>query len=237
MLNVGFIADCETSGLKATYTELDSIERHDFDGLFAKVIDEPGETEHSLWNIGLELCFAGEDDNRSDCAGRQKIKKVLHRTNVPKVLQDWVLELELHLEQDLSPVGLLGIGEDPALVVLGFDDEHAEPRNEDVVNLSCAVLQPKRDVIHQVIVGRTEIRPRNTRQQRFATILESVPECGCTVPAKSKANGKCKQDVDQGSHASCAAGRRNSAARRKRAGWNRGFELAFMLEDEKQVVW
>lgn len=205
MLDIRLAADGEACSLEPSHTELNSIERHDFDGLFAKVIDEPGEAEHSQWNLGLELCFAGEDDNRSDCAGRQEIKEVLHRTNVPKVLQDGVLELELHLEQDLSPVGLLRIGENPALVVLGFDDEHAEPRNEDVVNLSCSVLQPKRDVIHQVIVGRIEIRSRDTTQQRFATIVESVPECGGTVAAKGEANGKCKQDVDQGSHASCAA--------------------------------
>jgi len=212
MLDVCLAADSEARSFEPSHAELDSIERHDFDGLFAKVIDEPREAEHSLWNLGLELCFAGEDDNRSDCAGRQEIKEVLHRTNVPKVLQDGVLELELQLEQDLSPIGLLRIGEDPALVVLGFDDENAEPRNEDVVNLSCAVPQPKRDVIHQVIVGRTEIRSRNTRQQRFATILESVLEYGSTVAANREANGKCKQDVDQGSHASCAAYRCSSAA-------------------------
>jgi hypothetical protein len=50
---------------------------------------------------------------------------------MPKVLEYWVLEPELALEQDLSPVRLFRITEDPTLVVLGLDDEHAEPRNED----------------------------------------------------------------------------------------------------------
>lgn len=89
-------------------------------------------------------------------------------------------------------------------MVLCFDDEYAEPRNEDVVNLSCAVLQLKRDVIHQVIVGRTEVCPRDARQKRFATILDRVLECGGTVAAKCEADGKCKEHVDQGSHASRA---------------------------------
>ncbi len=164
MLDVRFAADGEARSLEPSYAELNSIERHDFDGLFTKVIDEPGEAEHSLWNLGFELCFAGEDDDRFNCAGRQEIKEVLHRTNMPEILQDRVLELELAIEKNLSPVRLLSVAEDPALVVLGFDDEHAKPRNEDVVNLSCTVLQLKRDVIHQVIVGRSKVRPRDARQ-------------------------------------------------------------------------
>ena len=164
MLDVRFAADGEAGSLEPSYAELNSIERHDFDGLFAKVIDEPGEVEHSLWNLGFEFSFASKDDDRFDCAGRQEIKEVLNRTNMAKILPDRILELELRLEQDLSPVSLLRIGEDPTLVVLGLDDEHAEPRNEDVVNLSCTVLQLKRDVIHQVIVGRPKFPPRDARQ-------------------------------------------------------------------------
>jgi len=122
---------------------------------------------------------------------------------VPEVLEHWILELELALEQDLSPVRLLRVGEDPTLVVLGLDDEHAEPRNEDVINLGCAVLQLKGDVIHQVIVRRTEVRQRDAGQQRLATILEcggTVSTVGTvgTVAANDEANGKCKEDVENG---------------------------------------
>lgn len=98
MLDVRLAADGETRSLEPSHAELNSMERHDFDGLFAKVIDELVEAEHSLWNLGFELSFAGKDDYRFDSVARQEIKKFLHRTNVPKVLQDWVLELELHLE-------------------------------------------------------------------------------------------------------------------------------------------
>lgn len=127
MLDIRLAADGEPGSLNPSHAELHSIERHGFDGLFSKVIDESGNAKHSLWYLGLELCFAGEDDYRLDRVGRQKIKDILHRTNVPMVLEDWVLKLELLLEQDLSPVGLLGIGKDPTLEVFGFDDEHAEP--------------------------------------------------------------------------------------------------------------
>src|SRR5438046_10628689 len=82
----------------------------------------------------------------------------LHDALPISVLEYWILQLELEFEQDLSPVRLLRVGEDPTLVVLGLDDEHSEPRNEDVINLGCAVLQLEGDVIHQVIVRKTEVR-------------------------------------------------------------------------------
>ena len=52
-----------------------------------------------------------------------------------RVLKYRVLELELASVEDLSPVRLLRVAEDPALIVLGFDDEHAEPGDENVINL------------------------------------------------------------------------------------------------------
>ena len=51
----------------------------------------------------------------------------MHRTNVPDVLEYWVLELELPLEKDLSPVRLIRVSEDPSFVILGLDDEDAVP--------------------------------------------------------------------------------------------------------------
>ena len=91
---------------------------------------------------------------------------------MPHVLEYRILELELPIKKDLSPARLISVCEYPSFVVLGLDDEHAEPRNEDVINLGCAVLHLKGDVIHQVIVRRTEVRQRDAGQQRLATILE-----------------------------------------------------------------
>ena len=121
---------------------------------------------------------------------------------MPHVLEYWVLELELEPEQDLSPASLLRVGEDPTLIVLGFDNEHAEPRNEDMINLGCAVLHLKRDVIHQVIVRRTEVHPRDAGHQRLATILEygGAGGAGGAVTANDEANGNCncKENVENG---------------------------------------
>src|SRR5207244_3913602 len=90
-----------------------------------------------------------------------------------------------------------GSGRVPTLVVLGLDDEHSEPRNEDVINLGCAVLQLEGDVIHQVIVRKTEVRLHDVGQQRLATILV-CGGTGGTVAANDEANGKCKEDVESG---------------------------------------
>ena len=57
----------------------------------------------------------------------------------------------------LRPGWLRRVGEDRAAVVLGFYDKHAEPRNEDVINLRRTVIHSNRDVIHQVIIGRAEV--------------------------------------------------------------------------------
>jgi len=115
---------------------------------------------------------------------------------VPKVLKYRVLEPELPPEQHLSPLRLSRVGEDPTLVVLGLDDEHTEPGNENVVNLSRPVLQLKGDVIHQVIFRRTEVPPRNARQQRLATVLVFAGGAGGTVTAKEEANEQREKDGD-----------------------------------------
>ena len=172
MFNVRIATDGESRSLDPAHAELYSIEGHDFDSLFVQVINKPGDTKHPLRNFCLELRFASENDNRLDGARRQEIKEALHRPNVPDVLEYCVLELEPPLEKDLSPIRLIRVGEDPSFVVLGLDDEHAEPRNEDVINLSCSVTHLKGDVIHQVIVRRTEVRQRDAGQPSLATILE-----------------------------------------------------------------
>jgi hypothetical protein len=78
MLNVCLSSNSEAHSLKPD-AEMNSIERQNFGGLFAKVSDEPGKAEHARWNLGLELGFSGEDDDRLDGASRQDIKEDLHR--------------------------------------------------------------------------------------------------------------------------------------------------------------
>lgn len=78
-----------------------------------------------------------------------------------KVLEDRVLEAKLALEDDLCPIGLLWVGEDPALVVFGLDHEDAEPGDQYVIHLRASVLLRKGDVVQQVVVGWPEVGADN----------------------------------------------------------------------------
>lgn len=78
-----------------------------------------------------------------------------------KVLEDRVLKAELALEDDLRPIGPFRVGEDPAFVVFGFDDEDAESGDKYVIHLRAAVLLRKGDVVQQVIVGWPEASADN----------------------------------------------------------------------------
>jgi hypothetical protein len=196
MLNVCLARDSKACGFEPPHAKLHTIERHDWDCLFADVIDEPGKTKYSLRNFGLELCFARKDDNRFDDARRQKVEQRLNRSDMPEILEDWVLELELSHEHDLSPIDLFRIREDPALVVLVLNDEDPKPRNEDVVNLRCAIVQLEGNVIHQVVVGSTEVLPCSLRKPSLAAILKSVGTVVAKAAAKCEAKRKRKDDVE-----------------------------------------
>lgn len=127
VLNVRLIGYCEACCLEATNAKLHTIERHDLGGLLGDVIDKLRETKNSGRDFSFELCVSGENHNRLDAIGRKKIEQLLNGSNVPKILKNRVLKLKLPLEQDLSPLRVFAIGEDPALVVLGFYDEDTKP--------------------------------------------------------------------------------------------------------------
>ena len=93
---------------------------------------------------------------------------------MPLILKYWVLEFELEPIEDLSPGFVFRIGKNPTLIVLRFDNEHAEPRNEDVINLGCTVLHLKCHMIHQMIIGRTELPTQYAGNQLLADVL--IPE-------------------------------------------------------------
>lgn len=197
MLNVSFSRDGKAGGFKSSHAELNAIEGHYFVRLFADVVDEPREIENSMRNIGLELGLSREDDNRLDNFWSQKIEQLLHGSNMTKILEDGVLKFELFLEQNLRPVGLLGIREDPSFVVLGFYHEDTKPGNEDVVNLSCAIAQRKGYVIHQVVVWRGKSLSNRPRKPGLAFVLETAREF---MTDASKCIAKCEgeKDVEDG---------------------------------------
>ncbi|MDM4769970.1 hypothetical protein QT386_07160 [Solimonas sp. SE-A11] len=197
MFNIRSSTDSKARSFKPAHAKLHSIDGHNFDRLPTQVVNEPGDAKHPLGNLCHELRFACENDNRFDGAGRQEFEQILHRSNVPEILKYWILKSELPLENDLSPVRLTRVGEYPSFVVLDLDDENTEPRNENVINLSCTVVHLKGNVIHQMIVRRTEVRQRDAGQQRLATILERGGTRG-TAATNDEANGKSEEDIDSG---------------------------------------
>lgn len=75
MLDIGLAAYGKARGLEPPHAELNTVDRHYFDSLFANILDEAGDaTENTLWNFGLELCFSCEDNSRLYGARREKTK-------------------------------------------------------------------------------------------------------------------------------------------------------------------
>jgi hypothetical protein len=204
VLNVCFSGDGKSFGLEPPDAKLHAIERHDFVCLSADVVDEPGKIKHSVRHFSLELGVTHKDDHRLDDLGRQKVEPFLHSADMPEILEDRVLKFELSIEQDLRPIGMLWIREDPAFVIFGLDDEDTKPRYEDVINLRCAIAQLQGDVIHQMVVRRTEALSYRLRKPRFAFILKNVRTFVANA-AECKAESNCEKDVEDSIHASCAA--------------------------------
>lgn len=199
VFDICLATDGEACSLKPPHTELHSILRHHLDSLTPQIINEPGDTKNSVRNFCLELRCTGENDDRLDGRRRQEIKQVLHCTNVPDVLEYRVLKLKFEIKKNLSPVALHRVGKYPTLVVLSFDDEDAEFRNEDVIDLGCPVFHPKGDVVHQVIIRKTEVSHHEARYQCFAAILVCEGTVGAvdTVVTNEKSDGKCKEDIEK----------------------------------------
>jgi len=97
--------------------------------------------EHPCWPVRFELSSTDEDHNGFDGPRWQEVEKVTHGLRVSHVLKKWILERVLATKHHLRPFRMLGIGEDPTVVVLGLDDKDAKSRDQDVVYLRCPVLQ------------------------------------------------------------------------------------------------
>ena len=62
------------------------------------------------------------------------------------------------MKNNLSPLTLRRGSEDPAAVVFCFNHIHAEPRDQYVINLRCAVAKPEGDMTQEVVVWRRKSR-------------------------------------------------------------------------------
>ena len=63
------------------------------------------------------------------------------------ILNKWILKSKPCLEEHLCPLRMLSICKDPPFVILCLNDKDTKSRNQDVINLSCPIMQFQRDVI------------------------------------------------------------------------------------------
>jgi hypothetical protein len=190
MFNVCLPADSKTSRLNAPNTELHSILRHDF-GLHAiDVDDEVGQIKHSIWYFGLELGISCEHDRRLYLFGGQELEQVSNSAQMKKILKDWILELRLSPVDDLRPPCLFGVRKDPAAVVLRLDHESAKARDEDVVDLCCAVAERQSHMVEQVEARWWEVRTNGVGDELLSFVL--VPPSA----SSSKDKGDSEKETD-----------------------------------------
>lgn len=114
------------------------------------VTDEPGALGHVGRHISFERTAADEGDDRVQVL-RRNAERGLQRLEVLVVLPQRVLELEALLVELLRPLRLVLAAEDPAAHVLGFQHEHAEAREEHMVDLRRAVRGRQRHVVQTAI--------------------------------------------------------------------------------------
>ena len=75
VFNVRLAADSEARSLESADAEVHSVPGHDLHSLLAQVLDQLGKAKHSVRNLGLELSYAGEDDNRLGGVGGNKSRR------------------------------------------------------------------------------------------------------------------------------------------------------------------
>jgi len=80
-------------------------------------------------------------------AVRSDVKQLFDRLDMLVVLPKWILKLELLLVQNLRPVPCVRIAKDPPSHILRLDHEDAEPRNDDMIDLSGPADRRKYQVV------------------------------------------------------------------------------------------
>ena len=152
MLNVGYLRNRKAGRLQASHTELNAINRHDFQCLAFDVGQKSCQGKYSIWDSGLELCIPSEDDNRANGVSRQELKELLNCAHMLVVLAYGVLKSELLAIQHLCPIAVIWAGKYPTSVVFGLYNKYTEARDQNVIDLSCSFPQAKRYMVQEVVV-------------------------------------------------------------------------------------
>lgn len=107
-------------------------------------------SNHIGRHVGLELTITGEDDVTVYLIGA-KLEDRLHGPNMVAVLPNRVMEFVFFLVNDLRPVHLIGLTENPTRVILGLDDKHAIWRDNNMVDLRGASVGRECDVVDHAV--------------------------------------------------------------------------------------
>jgi hypothetical protein len=94
------------------------------------------------------------------------------------VLTKRIHEGVLPPEQNLSPLALARVSENPPLHVLGFDHEDAVSADEDVIDLSRSIWRRQDDVVKRVIDLSVEQVVSDEAQFQFADVADDSRRIG-----------------------------------------------------------
>lgn len=113
--------------------------------------------EYARWHRRLESERAAEDH---DATQRLLVheQKLLDCSEMPEVLVQRILETILLPEVHRRPESVGRVPEYPAGVVLEFHDEHAEARDDEMVNLGRAARCRNDDVVEVVVLAPGELK-------------------------------------------------------------------------------
>lgn len=132
---------------------------------------------------GLQFRLADEEDNRVH-AGSGQAQVFFEAAEMPIVLLQWVLEAKGCSTKLLRPLAVLLVAKDPAFHVLGFDDEEAVSRDDQVIDLCGAVGSGDDDVVELAVGSGGEPEP------------EPQPRADLAKPAFEMAHGTI-QTIEQ----------------------------------------
>lgn len=129
---------------------------------------------------GLQFRLADEEDNRVH-AGSGQAQVFFEAAEMPIVLLQWVLEAERFFIELLRPLAVLLVAIDPAIHGLGFNDEEAVSRDDQVVDLCGAVGSGDDDVVELAVGSRREPEPQAQTGADFAKPASKMAHGGPDV--------------------------------------------------------
>lgn len=155
-------------------------------GVEAPDVVSQSRTQHVGWHGRLKLAFANEEHDGAEQLSLQ-FQKLSKAFDVAVILTKRILKPILVTVDALTPGAVLLAAENPTLHVLGLDYEDTEYGNQNMIQLCCAILRRKNDVINAPIEVFIESQPQAERGQLFSEpafehIEHGAPKCFCRSP-------------------------------------------------------